>query len=104
MIYGSRRRLERVPIGQVWIPKQDPAIGKTIPHIENKTNEDTISTKVKIGEQNKESIKSETSREIEVIPETNDKTDSDIKTKAGKKTMTKTKNKLKSSSDTKQSK
>ncbi len=103
MIYGSRRRLERVPIGQVWIPEQDSAIGKTISHIENKTNEDTVSTKVKISEQNKESIKSEAGGEIEVIPETNDKTDSDIKAKSGKKAITKTKSKLKSS-DTKQSK
>lgn len=30
LIYGSRRRLDRVPIGQVWIPKQSPVIDKMI--------------------------------------------------------------------------
>lgn len=104
MTYGSRRRLERVPIGQVWIPKQDSAIGKTISHIENKTNEDTVNTTVKISEQNKESIKSEAGGgEIETITEANDKPDNDIKTKSGKKAITKTRSKLKSA-DTKQSK
>lgn len=104
MTYGSRRRLERVPIGQVWIPKQDSAIGKTISHIENKTNEDAVNTTVKISEQNKESIKSEAGGgEIETITEANDKPDNDIKTKSGKKAITKTRSKLKSA-DTKQSK
>ena len=103
MIYGSRRRLERVPIGQVWIPKQDSAIGKTISRIENKTNEDTVNTTVKISEQNRQSIKSAAGGEIEAIIETDDKPDNDIKTKSGKKAITKTRNKLKSA-DTKLSK
>ncbi|MBP6059003.1 MAG: protein translocase subunit SecD [Nitrosomonas sp.] len=103
MIYGSRRRLERVPIGQVWIPKQDSAIGKTISRIENKTNEDTVNTTVKISEQNRQSIKSAAGGEIEAIIETDDKPDNDIKTKSGKKAITKTRNKPKSA-DTKLSK
>ena len=103
MIYGSRRRLERVPIGQVWIPKQDSAIGKTISHIENRTDEDTVNTKIKISEQNRGTIEPEAGGQIEAVTETNDKTDSDTKTKSGKKAITKTKSKLKSS-DTKQSK
>ncbi|WP_297325772.1 protein translocase subunit SecD [Nitrosomonas sp.] len=30
LIYGSRRRLDRVPIGKIWIPQQSPVIDKMI--------------------------------------------------------------------------
>ncbi len=96
MIYGSRRRLERVPIGQVWIPKQNAPIDKTISHIE-KTNEDTVNTKEIISKQNKESIKSGTGVKIEALAETSDKVDNNIKAKSGEKAITKTKSKRKSS-------
>lgn len=96
MIYGSRRRLERVPIGQVWIPKQGATIDKTISHIE-KTNEDTISTKETISKLNKESIKSGTAVKIEALAETSDKVDSNIKAKSDERVITKTKSKRKSS-------
>lgn len=94
LIYGSRRRLDHVPIGKIWIPKHSAASGKSISHHNDEIDEDTVSTKVKISEQKKES------RQIEAITETNIEVDSDAKIKPDAKAITKTKSKRKTS-DTK---
>ncbi len=94
LIYGSRRRLDHVPIGKIWIPKHSATSGKSISHYNDEIDEDTVSTKVKISEQKKES------RQIEAITETNIEVDSDTKIKPDAKAITKTKSKRKTS-DTK---
>lgn len=101
LIYGSRRRLDRVPIGKIWIPKQSLTMSKAISHDEEDV--DAVNTKKrKIKEQKKESIQPEATQ-VEAKTEVNSKVDSSAKTKPSEKTTSKVKSKRKSS-DTKQSK
>lgn len=93
LMYGSRRKLDRVPIGQIWIPKQGLAAGKTISHDDDGMNEDaTTHTKKKIKEQKAENIKSEVGL-AEAKTETDTKVDSDVRT--SEKTAAKGKGKRK---------
>jgi len=96
LIYGSRRKLDHVPIGKIWIPKQSPASAKDMSHEEGETNEGTVSAKITISEQKKENIKSEASSPIETIADTNNIVD-DAKIKSDEKAITKTKSKRKTS-------
>lgn len=94
LMYGSRRRLDRVPIGKIWIPKHSPASGKSILHHDDEIDEDSVSTRVKVSEQKKET------RQIVAITETNIEVTSDAEIKPDAKAITKTKSKRKTS-DTK---
>ncbi|MEK7771928.1 MAG: protein translocase subunit SecD, partial [Pseudomonadota bacterium] len=95
LMYGSRRKLDRVPIGQIWIPKQGLAAGKTISHDDDGMDEDaTTHTKKKIKEQKAENIKSEVGL-AEAKTETDTKVDSDVRT--SEKTAAKGKGKRKTS-------
>lgn len=96
LIYGSRRKLDYVPIGKIWIPKQSLASGKAISLDQYETIESTVSAKVKISERKKEDIKSEASSPIETIADSNNIVD-DAKIKPDEKAVTKTKGKRKTS-------
>lgn len=94
LMYGSRRRLDHVPIGKIWIPKHSAASGKSISPLEGEMDEVAISTQVEISEQKKEI------GQIKATTETDNKVDSTAITKSGEKTTAKTKIKRKTS-DTK---
>lgn len=98
LMYGSRRRLDHVPIGKIWIPKLSLDSGKTISHNEDETNDEdtTISSKVRINEQKKVNIQSEASSPVETIADTNNIME-DSKIKPDEKAITKTKSKRKKS-------
>lgn len=55
LIYGSRRRLDYVPIGKIWIPEQKPVTGKIIPHAHD-SDEETASINREISAQVAENI------------------------------------------------
>ncbi|MDO9470487.1 MAG: protein translocase subunit SecD [Nitrosomonas sp.] len=103
LMYGSRRRLDHIPIGKIWIPKHRLASDKAISHEEVEANEDTIASgKVIINEQKKVNIQSEAISPVEKIAETNNIVD-DAKIRPDEKAIIKTKNKRKKS-DVKQPK
>jgi|CXWL01.1.fsa_nt_gi preprotein translocase subunit SecD len=105
LMYGSRRKLDRVPIGQIWIPKQSLVFGKTISDDEDDIDEETVNAKREIKNNSKESSKSEAnaSDPVEAKTGVNRKVDTNAKTKISDKTATKAKSRRKTS-DTKQSK
>lgn len=97
LIYGSRRRLDHVPIGKIWIPKHSLASDKAISHAEDETTEDTtVSAKLRINEQKKANIQSEASSPVETIAETENIVD-EAKIRPDEKAITKTRNKRKTS-------
>ena len=103
LMYGSRRRLDHVPIGKIWIPKHSLTSDKAISHEEGEINEDTtVSGKLRINEQKKVTIQSEASSPVETIADTDNIVD---ETKIGPdaNAITKTKSKRKKS-DVKQPK
>ncbi|MDO9310537.1 MAG: protein translocase subunit SecD, partial [Nitrosomonas sp.] len=103
LMYGSRRRLDHVPIGKIWIPKHSLANDKAISHEEGETTEDTtVSGKLRINEQNKANIQSEASSPVETIADTDNIVD-EAKIRPDEKAITKTKSKRKKS-DVKQPK
>ncbi|MEK7708577.1 MAG: protein translocase subunit SecD, partial [Pseudomonadota bacterium] len=103
LMYGSRRRLDHVPIGKIWIPKHSLASDKAISHEEGETTEDTtVSGKLRINEQNKANIQSEASSPVETIADTDNIVD-EAKIRPDEKAITKTKSKRKKS-DVKQPK
>lgn len=103
LMYGSRRRLDHVPIGKIWIPKHSLASDKAISHEEGETTEDTaVSGKLRINEQKKVNIQSEASRPVETIADTDNIVD-EAKIRTDEKAITKTKSKRKKS-DVKQPK
>lgn len=103
LMYGSRRRLDHVPIGKIWIPKHSLASDKAISHAEDETTEDTtVSAKLRINEQKKANIQSEASSPVETIAETENIVD-EAKIRPDEKAITKTKSKRKKS-DVKQPK
>jgi len=103
LMYGSRRRLDHIPIGKIWVPKHRLASDKAISHEEVEANEDTTaSSKVIINEQKKVNIQSEAISPVEKIAETNNIVD-DAKIRPDEKAIIKTKSKRKKS-DVKQPK
>lgn len=96
LIYGSRRRLNHVPIGKIWIPKHSVVNGKTLSDDEDEIARDAASTKVKIKEYRKVSTKSEALDQTEALAEVKNMVD-DAKTKPSDKTITKTQSKRKTS-------
>lgn len=90
LIYGSRRKLDYVPIGKIWISKQSLASGKAISIDAYETNEGTNSAKAIISEQRKEGIKYEPSSPVDTIADINNIVDDE-------KAITKTKSKRKKS-------
>ena len=103
LMYGSRRRLDHVAIGKIWIPKHSLASDKAISHEEGETNEDTTASgKLRINEQKKANIQSEASSPVETIANTDNIVD-EAKIRPDEKAITKTKSKRKKS-DVKQPK
>lgn len=100
LVYGSRRRLDRVPVGKIWIPESSSAIPKTIPSLE-KTRSETIATK-RTEQPFDESIQPQSNTQAKTRTE-DTRADSNITAKSGVKSSGKLKNKRKSS-DAKQSK
>ncbi|MBP6368272.1 MAG: protein translocase subunit SecD [Nitrosomonas sp.] len=104
LVYGSRRKLDRVPIGQVWIPKKESSSNKTIIPNHDDTDRNAASlTKNTEEPLRKESQSSPVSNPQEVITEVKYKIDNNAQSKPSEKTANKTRNKRKSS-DIKQSK
>jgi len=103
LVYGSRRRLDRVPIGQLWIPTKDPSSNKTITPDHDDTDKGTsILTKNTKEPLRKESQASPISSPQEVITKVKYKIDNNSQSKSSEKSVSKAKNKRKSS-DIKQS-
>jgi preprotein translocase subunit SecD len=99
LVYGSRRKLERVPIGQVWIPRQNPAIGKIMPN-DNDSDKEIVSTSKRINEQAIKNIEPLAGDQDEAKTGINVKVDNSAQTKSNQnneKISGKTKSKRKSS-------
>jgi preprotein translocase subunit SecD len=90
LVYGSRRRLDYVPIGKIWIPEQNKTAHRTA-LARSKAGEESIDIQKKVTEQPE--------AKTEVIQET----DLDVQAESSERKPGKAKNKRKSS-DTKQSK
>lgn len=104
LVYGSRRRLDRVPIGQVWIPTKEPLRNKTIMPNHDDTDKSAAPLTRNTEEPlRKESQLSPVSNPQEAITEVKYKIDNSAQSKPNEKTASKAKNKRKSS-DIKQSK
>ena len=91
LIYGSRRRLDYVPIGKIWIPEQNQATHRAA-LARNKAGNEALDTQKRVAEQ----LETKT----EIIQE---ETNLDVQTESSERKPGKTKNKRKSS-DIKQSK
>lgn len=91
LIYGSRRRLDYVPIGKIWIPEQNQATHRTA-LARNKAGEEAPDTQKRVTEQ------LEAKTEI-----TQEETNLDVQVESSERKPGKIKNKRKSS-DIKQSK
>lgn len=71
LMYGSRRRLDHVPIGKIWIPKHGAVNSKTLPDDEDETVEVAASTSTRIKEHRKASIQSEAFDQSAALAEAN---------------------------------
>ncbi|PXW90703.1 preprotein translocase subunit SecD [Nitrosomonas sp. Nm84] len=95
LVYGSRRKLDRVPIGQVWTPKQSPVIDKIVSDNDDIKAETIKKTKGPIKEENSES---ETVDSVKAEIDTSHQADSNAPVKPDEKIVGKAKSKRKSSS------
>ncbi len=97
LVYGSRRRLDRVPIGQVWIPKQSPVavIDKMISNDDDTKTETTRKIKGPIKAENSEP---DTVGSVTAEIDTSHQADSSAPIKPDEKIAGKAKSKRKSSS------
>ena len=91
LMYGSRRRLDHVPIGKIWIPKHSSVDDKTLPHTAGEITED--SSQITISEQKKNSVQSEDGNQNEVIAQPSDKVGINANTKPGEQINPKNKRK-----------
>lgn len=103
LVYGSRRRLDHVPIGKIWIPQQNPAIGKTIVQETHDDEEVVSSTKGIKKQQVTENTKPQAGNRGKAKIEISNKADSHIQTGPSEKIASKTKSK-RNPVDTKQPK
>jgi preprotein translocase subunit SecD len=94
LIYGSRRRLDHVPIGKIWIPEHGAVNSKTLPHDEDEAVEVAAGTRIK--EHRKASIQSEALDQTAVPVEANHMI-TEAKTKPSDQAVTKTQSKRKTS-------
>ena len=97
LVYGSRRRLDSVPVGKIWIPEPSPTAQKTIPNQE-KARSEPIDTK-KTSEQpfDERNIKPQIDSQAKTRTEDTRNADSNVTVESGVKSTGKVKNKRKSS-------
>ena len=101
LIYGSRRRLNSVPIGKIWIPESSATINKITSYDRDNTEEVAIATR-KIDEVVAENNASPISNQDHNTVEIDDQTFSNTTTKQpGEKIARQTKDKRKSSANKK---
>lgn len=95
LIYGSRRKLDHVPIGKIWIPKQSPIIDKMISD-DHATDEAQADTTKKIAAQIKEeNSESETVDSAQRNIDMSHQADHNVPVKPGEKVAGKAKGKRK---------